>query len=81
MKDRSALQVTVVQLLAYWPGLQRAGIDPNLIWFDAHGDFNTWETTSSGFPGGMPLAMIVGKGEQTMPEAVGLRDLPEGQVI
>jgi len=29
----------------------------------------------------MPLAMIVGKGEQTMPEAVGLRALPESQVI
>ena len=62
-------------------GLQRAGIDPNIIWFDAHGDFNTWETTPSGFLGGMPLAMIVGKGEQTMPEAVGLRALPENKVI
>ncbi len=62
-------------------GLQRAGIDPNLIWFDAHGDFNTWETTPSGFLGGMPLAMIVGKGEQTMPEAVGLMALPEDRVI
>lgn len=62
-------------------GLQRAGIDPNMIWFDAHGDFNTWETTPSGFLGGMPLAMIVGKGEQTMPEAVGLRALPENKVL
>lgn len=69
---------TAIGVLA---GLQRAGIDPNLIWFDAHGDFNTRETTPSGFLGGMPLAMIVGKGEQTMPEAVGLRALPEGQVI
>jgi len=69
---------TAIGVLA---GLQRAGINPNLIWFDAHGDFNTWETTPSGFLGGMPLAMIVGKGEQTMPEAVGLRALPEGQVI
>ena len=23
-------------------GLQRAGVNPTLIWFDAHGDFNTW---------------------------------------
>jgi hypothetical protein len=29
----------------------------------------------------MPLAMIVGIGEQTMPEAVELRALPESQVI
>lgn len=62
-------------------GLQRAGIDPALIWFDAHGDFNTWETTPSGFLGGMPLAMIVGRGEQTMPEAVDLRSLSEERVV
>ena len=62
-------------------GLQHAGIDPYVIWFDAHGDFNTWETTPSGFLGGMPLAMIVGIGEQTMPQAVGLAQVPEEQVI
>jgi arginase len=62
-------------------GLQRAGLDPTLIWFDAHGDFNTWETTPSGFLGGMPLAMLVGLGEQRMPEAVGLRSVPEENVI
>jgi arginase len=62
-------------------GLQRAGIDPILVWFDAHGDFNTWETTPSGFLGGMPLAMLVGLGEQRMPQAVGLNSLPEERVI
>lgn len=62
-------------------GLQRAGIEPFLIWFDAHGDFNTWETTPSGFLGGMPLAMLVGKGEQTMPNAVGLESIAEDRVI
>ncbi len=62
-------------------GLQRAGVDPLLVWFDAHGDFNTWETTPSNFLGGMPLAMLVGLGDQTMPAAVGLRSLPDDQVI
>jgi arginase len=62
-------------------GLQRAGVAPVLIWFDAHGDFNTWETTPSGFLGGMPLAMLVGRGEQTMPAAVGLETLSEANVI
>ncbi len=61
-------------------GLQRAGIDASLIWFDAHGDFNTWETSPSGFLGGMPLAMLVGRGEQRMPEAVGLRSISEDRV-
>ncbi len=62
-------------------GLEQAGLRPNLIWFDAHGDFNTWETTPSGFLGGMPLAMAVGRGEQTIVQAVGLTPLPEEQVI
>src|SRR3990172_3538297 len=62
-------------------GMQRAGIDPGLIWFDAHGDFNTWETTPSGFVGGMPLAMLVGRGEQTMPAAAGLRRLAEARIV
>ena len=62
-------------------GLQRAGISPTLIWLDAHGDFNTMETTPSGFLGGMPLALIVGKGELTLPAAVDLRSLPENHVV
>ena len=62
-------------------GLQRAGLDPILIWFDAHGDFNTWETTPSGFLGGMPLAMLVGRGEQTMLKALELMPLAEDRVI
>lgn len=62
-------------------GLQRAGIDPTLIWFDAHGDFHTWETTRSAFLGGMPLAMIVSRGEQTIVEAAGLTPLAEDRVV
>lgn len=31
-----------------------------IIWFDAHGDFNTPETTPSGFFDGMPLAIATG---------------------
>ncbi len=39
------------------------GIESNkygLVWFDAHGDFNTPETTTTGFMDGMPVAMAVG---------------------
>ncbi len=69
---------TVIGVLA---GLQRSGVNPRLVWLDAHGDFNTWETTPSGFIGGMPLAMIVGRGEQTLLQAVALTPLPERDVI
>lgn len=67
--------------LGFLAGLQRAGLSPTLLWLDAHGDFNTWETTPSGFLGGMPLAMLVGRGEQTMAQAVGLKPFPENQII
>jgi len=69
---------TTIGVLA---GLQKAGMAPTLIWFDAHGDFNTWATSPSGFLGGMPLAMLVGRGEQTMGEGVGLAPLSESWVI
>ena len=69
---------TTIPMLA---GLRRAGIHPLLIWFDAHGDFNTWETSPSGFLGGMPLAMLVGKGEQTFLERLHLDPMEEERVI
>jgi len=62
-------------------GLQRAGISPTFLWLDSHGDFNTWDTTPSGFLGGMPLAMIAGIGDLRMNEAVGLKPIPEEQII
>jgi arginase len=40
-------------------------LDPantGVVWLDAHGDFNTPETTISGYLGGMPLACAVGRG-------------------
>ncbi len=46
-------------------GLQAAhGADVRigLVWFDAHGDFNTPKTTISGMLGGMPVAVAAGLG-------------------
>lgn len=46
-------------------GLQDAyGADARigLVWFDAHGDFNTPKTTISGMLGGMPVAVAAGLG-------------------
>ena len=62
-------------------GLQRAGLDPVVVWLDAHGDFNTWVTTPSGFMGGMPLAMMVGLGDQDLVRAVGLDTVKDSDVL
>ncbi|VAV96130.1 Arginase [hydrothermal vent metagenome] len=61
-------------------GLQKAGLDPVLVWLDAHGDFNTIETSPSGFLGGMPLAMMVGPGDMPIPEKSGLSPVAEKNV-
>lgn len=37
-----------------------------LIWFDAHADINTPETSQSGNVHGMPLAVILGKGDSDL---------------
>jgi arginase family enzyme len=55
-----------VASLAVIAGLQQRGIRPGLVWFDAHGDFHTEATTSSGYLGGLPLAKAVGRGDLTL---------------
>jgi arginase len=53
---------------------------PDVLWYDAHGDFNTPETSPSGFLGGMPLAAMVGKGNEKLVQAIGLKTIPESSV-
>ncbi len=62
-------------------GLQEADMQPVLLWLDAHGDFNTWDTTPSNFLGGMPLAMLAGIGDQQFCENVNLQNLPVADII
>jgi arginase len=69
------------------------GGTPAVLWFDAHGDFNTPETTASGFLDGMALAVLTGRcwanlactvhGFQPVPERdvvlLGARELDDGE--
>ena len=54
---------------------------PAILWYDSHGDFNTPETTPSGFLGGMPLAAMVGRGNQHLMRGVELAPVAESDVI
>jgi arginase len=49
-------------------GIRRARPDIRLglAWFDAHGDFNTPETTPSGNVWGMPFALACGRGDPAL---------------
>ena len=61
-------------------GLQRAGIEAGIVWFDAHGDVQTLETTTSGYLGGMVLRLLVGYRPELIAARLGLRAAPERQV-
>jgi arginase len=53
-----------------------------LVWFDAHGDFNTPETTESGFFDGMGLATIAGRCWQNMAVSVpGFRPIAGRRIV
>jgi arginase len=62
-------------------GLQRRGIEPAVLWFDAHGDLHTPESSTSGYPGGMPLRMLLGDGDPTVAARTGLRPVPAEKVV
>lgn len=61
-------------------GLQRADRCAGVVWFDAHGDFNTAETTVSGYLGGLPLAAVVGLERAPQLHALGLRPVAPDRV-
>jgi arginase len=61
-------------------GLQRAGIEAGIVWFDAHGDVQTPETTTSGYLAGMVLRLLVGYRPELIAARLGLRAVPERQV-
>ena len=48
---------------------------PGVVWMDAHGDFNTPETSASGYIGGMSLAMACGRGPRLSQRIEAVRPL------
>ncbi len=56
----------------------KRGAKIGLIWFDAHGDANTAETSPSGNIHGMPLAIALGLGDASLVDLGGVRPMVEG---
>jgi arginase len=87
LADRVAAGVSLVYAgdcmapLGVLAGLARRGVSPVVVWLDAHGDFNTPETTPSGYVGGMPLAMLTGRGDLSIVEALGLEKVDTSRVL
>jgi arginase len=61
-------------------GVQRAGVDPSIVWFDAHGDVHTLETSTSGYLSGVSLRLLLGAHPDLLAERIGLRPLAEDRV-
>jgi arginase len=66
-----------VNLMGMLAGHQRSGsnwkpLKVGLLWFDAHGDFNTPETSLSGMIGGMPVAISTGLCLHHLRQTIGL---------
>jgi len=72
-------------LLGMLGGLRHSVSPParvGLIWIDAHGDYNTPETTLSGMLGGMPVAIAAGDGLTRMREQARLDEpLPKDRIV
>jgi arginase len=53
-----------------------------VVWLDAHGDFNTPETSVSGILAGMPLAIVAGLAGPLWRDAAGLETpVPTGRIL
>jgi arginase len=79
--DVTVLTGDCVTAIAVLAGLQRRGLDPAMVWFDAHGDFHTEATTTSGYLGGLPLAKVVGLGDPALPRALGMTPVAEDRAV
>jgi arginase len=61
--------------------LQRRHRDLAVLWLDAHGDFNTPAISTSGYLGGMALAMLTGRTPGLFDDTLGLRPVPDTSVV
>jgi arginase len=62
-------------------GLQRVNTDPAIVWFDAHGDVQTLETTTSGYLGGLALRLLTGYRPELIATRLGLRPVREDRIV
>lgn len=67
--------------MAVLAGVQRAGVDPGIVWFDAHGDVHTLDTTTSGYLGGLSLRLVLGAHPELLADPLGVRPVAEDRAV
>ncbi len=80
--DRPAVvSADCTAVLATVAALQRAGVQPGIVWFDAHGDLQTLETSHTGYLGGMSVRLLLGYRPELIADRLGLRPVDEDRVV
>ncbi|WFE48322.1 arginase family protein [Verrucosispora sp. WMMD1129] len=62
-------------------GVQQAGVNPAVVWFDAHGDVHTLQTSTSGYLGGLSLRLLNGAHSDRYADVIGLRSVPAERTV
>jgi len=87
VRSRGALPIVVAGNCGATLGAVAAAMsndkrDVGVLWLDAHGDFNTPESTTSGFLDGMSLAVLTGRCWTTLAGGIpGFAPVPERNVV
>jgi arginase len=76
-----ALAIEVASQVGTLAGAQRGGLDPSLVWFDAHGDVHTMASSTSGYLGGMALRMAMGGDADKLAGPLGLKPVAEDRAV
>jgi arginase len=67
--------------MAALAGSQRAGVHPGIVWFDAHGDVHTLQSSTSGYLGGLSLRLVLGAHPELLAEPLGLQPVTEDRAV
>ena len=62
-------------------GAQRAGVHPGIVWFDAHGDLHTLESSTSGYLGGLSLRLVLGAHPELLAAPLGMQPVAEDRAV
>ncbi|HEY2854511.1 MAG TPA: arginase family protein [Gemmatimonadaceae bacterium] len=87
LRSQSTLPIVLggncgVTLGAVSGAISESASDVGVLWLDAHGDFNTPESTTSGFLDGMSLAVLTGRCWTTLAASIpGFSAVPDANVV
>lgn len=80
-KPTTVLSGDCLVSMAVLAGARRAGVDPGVVWFDAHGDLHTVESSTSGYLGGLSLRLLLGGNPDRLAAPLGVLPVTEERTL